>query len=154
MDNVPQPLLLRPAGDGIDLQAAGADVMAVSKTNWNNAQLDERDPLTLRTAHRVGAILRHVPPDARSADSGARAVASAVSTVSASARRVLAGAGVGGGLAAVRQQRFEFGHQIGRVDGPFGACRHRTAPDAPPVSAPPGRWWPASRAAATLPVRS
>lgn len=62
---VPQPLLLRPAGDGTDLQAVGADVMALSKMNWNNAQLDERDPLTLRTAHRVGAILRHVPPDAQ-----------------------------------------------------------------------------------------
>lgn len=43
---VPQPLLLRPAGIGTDLQAAGADVMALSKMNWNNAQLDERDPLT------------------------------------------------------------------------------------------------------------
>ena len=62
---VPQPLLLRPAGDGTDLQGAGADVMALSKMNWNNAQLDEREPLTLRTAHRVGAILRHVPPDAQ-----------------------------------------------------------------------------------------
>lgn len=62
---VPQPLLLRPAGDGTDLQAAGTDVLALSKMNWNNAQLDERDPLTLRTAHRVGAILRHVPPDAQ-----------------------------------------------------------------------------------------
>ena len=62
---VPQPLLLRPAVDGTDLQAAGTDVLALSKMNWNNAQLDERDPLTLRTAHRVGAILRHVPPDAQ-----------------------------------------------------------------------------------------
>jgi hypothetical protein len=62
---VPQPLLLRPAGTGTDLQVAGTDVMALSKMNWNNAQLDERDPLTLRTAHRVGAILRHVPPDAQ-----------------------------------------------------------------------------------------
>ena len=40
-------------------------MLALSKMNWNNAQLDERDPLTLRTAHRVGAILRHVPPDAQ-----------------------------------------------------------------------------------------
>jgi hypothetical protein len=62
---VPQPLLLRPTGNGTDLQAAGAEVLALSKMNWNNAQLDERDPLTLRTAHRVGAILRHVPPDAQ-----------------------------------------------------------------------------------------
>jgi hypothetical protein len=37
----------------------------MSKMNWNNAQLDERDPLTLRTAHRVGAILKHVPQDAQ-----------------------------------------------------------------------------------------
>jgi hypothetical protein len=62
---IPQPLLLRPAADGADLQAAGADVLALSKMNWNNAQLDERDPLTLRTSHRVGAILKHVPPDAQ-----------------------------------------------------------------------------------------
>ena len=62
---VPQPLLLRPSGDSTDLLAAGTDVLALSKMNWNNAQLDERDPLTLRTAHRVGAILRHVPPDAQ-----------------------------------------------------------------------------------------
>lgn len=62
---VPQPLLLRPAGDGTDLLAVGTEVLALSKMNWNNAQLDERDPLTLRTADRVGAILRHVPPDAQ-----------------------------------------------------------------------------------------
>ena len=49
---VPQPLLLRPAGDTTDLLAAGTDVLALSRMNWNNAQLDERDPLTLRTAPR------------------------------------------------------------------------------------------------------
>ena len=62
---VPQPLLIRPATDGTDLRNAAIDVLAMSKMNWNNAQLDERDPLTLRTAHRVGAILKHVPPDAQ-----------------------------------------------------------------------------------------
>lgn len=31
----------------------------------NNAQLDERDPFTLRTADRVGSILEHVPEGAR-----------------------------------------------------------------------------------------
>lgn len=62
---VPQPLLIRPAGTTTDLNAAATDVLALSKMNWNNAQLDERDPLTLRTAHRVGAILKHVPPDAQ-----------------------------------------------------------------------------------------
>ena len=62
---VPQPLLLRSRGGGTDLPTAGIDVLALSKMNWNNAQLDERDPLTLRTAHRVGAILKHVPLDAQ-----------------------------------------------------------------------------------------
>jgi len=59
------PLLIRPAANGTDLRNAAIDVLAMSKMNWNNAQLDERDPLTLRTAHRVGAILKHVPPDAQ-----------------------------------------------------------------------------------------
>ena len=62
---VPQPLLVRPATDATDLRKAALDVLAMSKMNWNNAQLDERDPLTLRTAHRVGAILKHVPHDAQ-----------------------------------------------------------------------------------------
>jgi hypothetical protein len=62
---VPQPLLIRPATSGTNLHGAGVDVLAMTKMNWNNAQLDERDPLTLRTAHRVGAILKHVPPDAQ-----------------------------------------------------------------------------------------
>ncbi|SEK31418.1 argonaute/piwi family protein [Nonomuraea pusilla] len=62
---VPQPLLIRPASRGTDLLLAGTDILALSKMNWNNAQLDERDPLTLRTAYRVGSILKHVPFDAR-----------------------------------------------------------------------------------------
>ena len=62
---VPQPLLIRPASQGTDLLLASTDILALSKMNWNNAQLDERDPLTLRTAHRVGAILKHAPSDAQ-----------------------------------------------------------------------------------------
>lgn len=62
---VPQPLLIRSTSQGTDQTAAATDILALSKMNWNNAQLDERDPLTLRTAYRVGAILKHVSPDAR-----------------------------------------------------------------------------------------
>lgn len=62
---VPQPLLIRPESGTTDLLAAGNDILALSKMNWNNAQLDERDPLTLRTAYRVGSILKHVPDGAR-----------------------------------------------------------------------------------------
>lgn len=58
---VPQPLLIRPESPNTDLIGAGTDILALSKMNWNNAQLDERDPLTLRTAFPVGSILKHVP---------------------------------------------------------------------------------------------
>ncbi|MFK0159974.1 hypothetical protein ACIQVK_48900 [Streptomyces sp. NPDC090493] len=62
---IPQPLLIRPATHGTDLLTASTDILALTKMNWNNAQLDERDPLTLRTAYRVGSILKHVPSNAR-----------------------------------------------------------------------------------------
>ena len=58
---VPQPLLLRASGGDVNLLRAAVEVLGLSKMNWNNAQLDERDPLTIRTARRVGDILRHVP---------------------------------------------------------------------------------------------
>lgn len=44
---------------------ASTNILALTKMNWNNAQLDERNPLTLRTAYRVGSILKHVPTEAR-----------------------------------------------------------------------------------------
>jgi hypothetical protein len=59
---VPSPILLRSSG-GIDMEKAAVEVLALSKMNWNNAQLDEREPLTVRTARRVGLILRHVRSD-------------------------------------------------------------------------------------------
>jgi hypothetical protein len=59
---VPSPIMLRSRSD-VDLTRAAVEVLALSKMNWNNAQLDEREPLTLRTARRVGAILKHVPSE-------------------------------------------------------------------------------------------
>jgi hypothetical protein len=59
---VPSPIQLRSAGD-VDLTRASVEVLGLSKMNWNNAQLDEREPLTLRTARRVGGILKHVSAD-------------------------------------------------------------------------------------------
>jgi len=57
---VPSPVLLRPTRP-LDLKAAATDVLPY---RTGNAQLDERDPLTLRTAQRVGSILKHVPTGA------------------------------------------------------------------------------------------
>lgn len=59
---VPAPIQLRSAGD-VDLMKAAVECLGLSKMNWNNAQLDEREPLTLRTARRVGGILKHVTSD-------------------------------------------------------------------------------------------
>jgi len=59
---IPSPILLRSQG-GIDMEKAAIEVLALSKMNWNNAQLDEREPLTVRTARRVGLILKHVGSD-------------------------------------------------------------------------------------------
>jgi hypothetical protein len=59
---VPSPIQLRAEGD-VDLTRAATEVLGLSKMNWNNAQLDEREPLTLRTARRVGGILKHVASD-------------------------------------------------------------------------------------------
>ena len=33
--------------------------------NWNQTQLDGRAPVTLHTADRVGAVLRHLAPNER-----------------------------------------------------------------------------------------
>jgi hypothetical protein len=59
---VPSPIMLHSRSD-VDMNKAALEVLALSKMNWNNAQLDEREPLTLRTARRVGSILKHVPSD-------------------------------------------------------------------------------------------
>ena len=45
--------------------AASTEILALSKMNRNNAQLDEHDALTLRTMYRVGTILKHIPEGAR-----------------------------------------------------------------------------------------
>ena len=37
--------------------------MALTKLNWNQTRLDGREPITLRTAGRVGGILRYLDPD-------------------------------------------------------------------------------------------
>ena len=40
------------------------EILALTKMNWNNTMLGERDPITLRTARTVGNILRHHDSDA------------------------------------------------------------------------------------------
>ncbi|TQE40127.1 hypothetical protein Sipo8835_00570 [Streptomyces ipomoeae] len=41
------------------------ELLALTKMNWNQTQLDGRHPITLRTANQVGQILRHLGPQDR-----------------------------------------------------------------------------------------
>jgi hypothetical protein len=61
---VPQPLGIRTVETESSREALAAEVLALTKMNWNNTLLGERDPITLRTARTVGNILRHLGADA------------------------------------------------------------------------------------------
>ena len=65
---IPKPLSLRPVVRDSALIELAAEVLALSKMNWNQTQLDGRWPITLRAARAVGHILRHLAPDAATAN--------------------------------------------------------------------------------------
>ncbi len=59
---VPRPVGLRPARLTISPRELGVEILALSKMNWNQSQLDGRFPITLRTAEQVKQILRFCDP--------------------------------------------------------------------------------------------
>jgi hypothetical protein len=58
---VPRALGIRPAVTERGIEDIAAEILALTKLNWNRARLDGKRPITLLTAGRVGQILRHVP---------------------------------------------------------------------------------------------
>lgn len=58
---VPRTLGIRPALIERSVEEIAAEILALTKLNWNRARLDGKKPITLLTAERVGQILRHVP---------------------------------------------------------------------------------------------
>jgi hypothetical protein len=60
---VPQPLRLHLAQTDQSARFLGEELLALTKMNWNNTQFDQRDPITIRAARQVGAILKHVEGD-------------------------------------------------------------------------------------------
>jgi hypothetical protein len=60
---VPHPIGVRPCVIERTIQEIAAELLALTKLNWNRARMDARAPITLLTASRVGEILRHVPLD-------------------------------------------------------------------------------------------
>jgi hypothetical protein len=66
---VPRTLGVRPALTERTIEEIAAEILALTKLNWNRARLDGKKPITLLTAQRVGEILRHVPLDVTPAPS-------------------------------------------------------------------------------------
>jgi hypothetical protein len=58
---VPRPLLLRCQEMRQSLGFLAEEMLALSKMNWNNAQFDGGEPITVRAARYVGDILKYVP---------------------------------------------------------------------------------------------
>ncbi|WP_306211077.1 argonaute/piwi family protein [Actinoplanes sp. RD1] len=62
---VPRPLPFRFVEAESSPEALAEELLALTKMNWNQTQLDGRLPITLRTADRVGEILRYLGPHDR-----------------------------------------------------------------------------------------
>ncbi|WCP14062.1 hypothetical protein sphantq_02504 [Sphingobium sp. AntQ-1] len=58
---VPNALQLRPHEDNeTSLDKIAAEVLALTKMNWNSTQFDQALPIPIRAAREVGRVLRHV----------------------------------------------------------------------------------------------
>lgn len=57
---VPRPLLLRPHACDTSLPELAAEVLALTKMNWNSTQFDQASPIPIRAARQVGRVLKHV----------------------------------------------------------------------------------------------
>jgi hypothetical protein len=59
---VPHPIGIRPALLTRSPRDLAVELLALSKMNWNQARLDGRYPITLRTAEQVKKVLRFCDP--------------------------------------------------------------------------------------------
>lgn len=62
---IPTPLPFRMIETESSPEHLAEELLALTKMNWNQTQLDGKQPITLRTADRVGQILRHLSPQDR-----------------------------------------------------------------------------------------
>lgn len=59
---IPSPLLIRCEDTEQTPRFLAAEILELTKMNWNTTQFDGRDPITTRAAHHVGAILKYLEP--------------------------------------------------------------------------------------------
>lgn len=57
---VPKPLLIRSQAPSQPVTHNAAEILALSKMNWNNTQFDNRDPITIAASRKVGKILKYM----------------------------------------------------------------------------------------------
>lgn len=60
---IPEPLSIRPVEVHHQPEQVAQELLALTKLNWNQSQLDGKLPITLRASEKVRAILKHVAPD-------------------------------------------------------------------------------------------
>lgn len=59
---VPRPLMLKPHTADSPLADLAAEVLALTKMNWNSTQFDQKLPIPIHAARQVGRVLRHLAP--------------------------------------------------------------------------------------------
>lgn len=60
---VPQPIEYRTVRCDSSPSTIGREILALTKLDWNNTQLDGKYPITLGCARRVGEILKYLGPE-------------------------------------------------------------------------------------------
>lgn len=62
---MPRTLRIEAARTERSLESHAEEILALTKMNWNDTQLDGSLPITIRTARQVGKILRSLRPNDR-----------------------------------------------------------------------------------------
>ena len=60
---IPQPLEVRIVESDESPGQICKEILALTKMNWNNTQFDQKYPITLGCARKVGQIMKYVPED-------------------------------------------------------------------------------------------
>ena len=60
---IPTPLGIRPAMTEQSIETLAEEILALSKMNWNQSQLDGRLPITLSASKKVARILKNLPDE-------------------------------------------------------------------------------------------
>lgn len=65
----PRPLLLCPySGSDSTISQIAAEVLALTKVNWNSTQMNQKLPIPIRAARAVGEVLKYVSDEQISSD--------------------------------------------------------------------------------------